>query len=142
MHDAHNNREAGIVLEGRLPFTKRQVDMTKLKLPRRTRISLILGNPDEARRCLFPHPSSRLPEKVNATRTRRRSRCPPCRCTAWAWRAWSSSSRASACTRRCVPLAAAPPATRASLCRITCASWRVSASLFTRALACARAGVP
>jgi hypothetical protein len=62
-------REAGIVLEGRLPFTKRQVDMTKLKLPRRTRISLILGNPDEAR-CVGCRIRRRA-QKLNATRRAR-----------------------------------------------------------------------
>ncbi len=36
------------MLQGILPFTKRETDMSQLTLPRRTRVSLILGNPDEA----------------------------------------------------------------------------------------------
>ena len=37
------------MLEGLLPFTKRETDMSALKQPRNTRISIITGNPDEVR---------------------------------------------------------------------------------------------
>ena len=36
------------MLEGLLPFTKRETDMRAVKQPRNTRISIITGNPDEA----------------------------------------------------------------------------------------------
>ena len=37
------------MLEGILPFTKRETDMRAVKQPRNTRISVITGNPDEVR---------------------------------------------------------------------------------------------
>ena len=40
--------EEGVVLEGQLQFTKTVTDASKLKQPQRTKVSLILGNPDEA----------------------------------------------------------------------------------------------
>ncbi len=40
--------EAGVVLDGIIPFEKKVTDATTLKLPRRTQVSLILGNPDQA----------------------------------------------------------------------------------------------
>ena len=40
--------EAGVVLDGIIAYEKKVTDAATLKLPRRTQVSLILGNPDQA----------------------------------------------------------------------------------------------